>query len=75
MPIPGMPPLSFSLNPSSSAASESGLDNLGGHGGGMTGAINVGGDGGANSWISGLTRDAVILVALAFAARYFWRMK
>lgn len=72
MPVPGMPGLSFSLNPSSSAASESGLKSFGGSGGAATGAINIG-SGGQNSPFTGLVRDGAIAVAVAYAAVYLWR--
>lgn len=67
-----IPPLQFSLAPSSSASSGTGLDMFGAHGGGMTGAINVGSGAGTDTWVTGLVRDLAIGAAVALAARYLW---
>lgn len=65
-----IPPMSFTLAPSSSASSATGLDNFGGSGGGWTGDISVGS--GANSWVSGLVRDLMIGAAVVLAVKYAW---
>lgn len=68
MPIsPSLPGLSFGLSPSSSASTATGLDNMGGHGGGMTGDINIGGGG-----KSALLRDLAVMVGIGLAAKYLW---
>lgn len=68
----GVPPLSFALNPSSSASSATGLDMLGGHGGGMTGAVNIGSGGAEKTWLTGIVRDFAMGIAVALAAKYAW---
>ena len=68
MAIP-IPNLSLGISPQSSAST--GLDMLGSHGGGVTGAINVG-SGASDTWVTGLVRDFAIGVGVALAAKYIW---
>lgn len=68
---PSTPGLSFSLAPSSSAASATGLDNLGGHGGAMTGGVNIGA-GAGDTWVTNIVRDLAIFAGVALAAKYLW---
>ena len=75
MPVGPSTPLSFSLAPSSSASSDTGLDNLGSHGGGYTGGVSIGA-GAGDTWVTSLVRDLVILAGVVLAAKYAWkRMK
>lgn len=67
-PIPG---LSLGISPSSSAASSTGLKSLGEHGGGWTGAVNIGA-GAGETWVTGIVRDLAIMAAVALAAKYVW---
>lgn len=67
-PIPG---LSLGLSPSSSAMADTGLDNLGSHGGGYTGGVNIGA-GAGDTWVTSMVRDLAIMAAVVLAAKYAW---
>ena len=71
MATPPIPGLSLGISPSSSASSATGLDMMGGYGGAMTGAANVG-SGASDTWVTGIVRDFAMGVAVALAAKWAW---
>lgn len=64
-------PLSFSVPIAPQSGAEAGLDSFGSHGGGYTGGVNVGA-GAADTWVTSLVRDLVILAGVVLAAKYAW---
>lgn len=71
MAVPPVPGLSLGISPSSSAYSATGLKSLGDHGGGWTGAVNIG-SGAGDTWVTSIVRDLAIMAAVALAAKYIW---